>query len=40
MKRYTNLIDETMYVISTSPSGTGCGEKKKDKPNVIHVYGL
>ncbi len=40
MKRYTNLIDETMYVISTSPSGIGCGEKKKGNPNVIHVYGL
>lgn len=40
MSRYNNLIDETMYVISTSPSGTGCGEKKKGSPNVIHVYGF
>lgn len=35
MLRYMNIRDDTFYFVITSPSGTGCGEKKKSKPILI-----
>ena len=37
MMRYMNLQDEELYEIVLSPSGTGVGEQKRYKPNVIKV---
>ncbi len=38
MVRYVDtLVDNRLYRIELSPSGTGCGEKKRYKPNVILV---
>lgn len=38
MNRYLDtLIDNRSYKIELSPNGTGCGEKKNNKPNVIFV---
>lgn len=37
MMRYMNLQDEEMYEIVLAPSGTGVGEQKRYKPNVIKV---
>lgn len=34
MMRYTNLRDDCNYYIELRPSGTGCGEQKRYKPNV------
>ena len=35
MLRYMNIRDDTLYFIVTSPSGTGCGEKKSGKPILV-----
>lgn len=37
MLRYMNLADNRLYIIITLPSGTGCGEKKKYKPNIVRA---
>lgn len=37
MMRYMNLQDEELYEIVLAPSGTGVGEQKRYKPNVIKV---
>lgn len=37
MMRYMNLQDETLYEIVLAPSGTGAGERKRNKPNVVKV---
>lgn len=39
MMRYMNLQDEELYEIVLAPSGTGVGEQKRYKPNVIKVNG-
>lgn len=38
MLRYMNIRDDTFYFIVTSPSGTGCGEKKSGKPILVKDY--
>lgn len=38
MIRYVDtLVDDRIYRIDLSPSGTGCGEKKRHKPNVVLI---
>lgn len=39
MLRYMNLKDEALYRIDLNPPGTGSGERKKHKPNVIRTKG-
>ena len=34
MMRYMNLNDDCPYVIELRPSGTGCRERKRYKPNI------
>ena len=34
-KRYSNLIDNKLYIISPKPPGTGGKERKKYTPSVI-----
>ena len=35
MLHYMNIRDDALYFVITSPSGTGCGEKKKGKPILV-----
>lgn len=37
MLRYMNLTDNTVYKIVLAPPGTGAGEQKRYRPNVIRV---
>lgn len=38
MIRYVDtLVDDRIYRIDLSPSGTCCGEKKRHKPNVVLI---
>lgn len=37
MMRYMNLQDEELYEIVLAPSGTGAGEQKRYKPNVVKI---
>lgn len=37
MIRYMNLQDETLYRVVLDPPGTGCGERKRYRPNVVRV---
>ena len=39
MIRYKNLIDDKKYLIIHNPNGTGCGEKKKNSPNIVNLKG-
>lgn len=35
MMRYRNLVDDKYYWIRLRPAGTGCGEVKRYRPDVI-----
>ena len=35
MLRFMNIRDDALYFVIASPSGTGCGEKKKGKPILV-----
>ena len=37
MQRYMNLNDSCMYCVVTSPPGTGVGEQKIGRPNVVKM---
>ena len=37
MLRYMNLDDSTMYQIEISPVGTGSGERRTGRPNVVKI---
>ena len=39
MMRYMNLNDDHQYVVELRPSGTGCGERKRYKPNIRRFKG-
>lgn len=37
MLRYLNLRDDGLYQIVLAPSGTGAGERRRYKPNVVRI---
>ena len=37
MLRYMNLSDKALYKVVLNPSGTGAGEQKRYKPNVVKL---